>query len=405
MSLHKVAYYQFNLSFALVLGIESSCDDTGAAVLRGRTLVSECLASQMSSHLRFGGIIPPVAQDFHRSNIDNVVTSCLEKANVEPKELDAIAFTNRPGLALSLLVGIRYARYMSRKFNKPLIPIHHMHAHALTPRMENDSIKFPFMCLLISGGHTLITYVKDIDKFILLGESIDDAVGECFDKIARRLKLINLKHFQNKNGGQSIEEAARMCTDPTDKYHFPLMLKYYRDCQFSFAGLKNTALRSIRKEERNLGLDVDQVIPDYPDFCANVLGAATRHLCHRTQRAIEYCEGQGWFKDVNERQLIISGGVACNDFIHTALSQMCERMNFKAIRPSKKLCMDNGIMIGWNGVEKFNRNLDIVPPHKIDELDFYAKCPVGEIYIEKVKEQNISCNWIKIPILKPFARP
>ncbi|KAL7043859.1 hypothetical protein ACKWTF_001688 [Chironomus riparius] len=395
----------FSARSPLILGIESSCDDTGAAVLKGRTLISECLASQMKSHLSFGGIIPTVAQDFHRSNIDYVVTKCLENAKIEPTELDGIGFTNRPGLALSLLVGIRYARHMSRKYNKPLIPIHHMHAHSLTPRMENEDIKFPFMCLLISGGHCLLSYVKDIDSFLLLGESIDDAPGECLDKIARRLKLTNLRQFSNKNGGQSIEEAARMCTEPTDKYHFPLMLKYYRDCQFSFAGLKNTALRSIKNEERKLNLDVDAVLPDYLDFCANVLGALTRHLCHRTQRAIEFCEGQHWFDNVEERRLIISGGVACNDFIYTALSQMCENLNFKAIRPSKKLCMDNGIMIGWNAVEKFKRNLDIYPPSKIDDLDFYAKSPLGDSCIDNVKEKNMSCNWIKIPILKPFARP
>lgn len=279
-----------------------------------------------------------------------------------------------------------------------------MHAHALTVRMENE-IEFPFVCLLISGGHSLLTFVRDVNDFILLGDSIDDAPGEALDKIARRLKLRNLKQFDNKNGGQAIEEAAGMCKEPTVKYYFPLMLKYYRDCQFSFAGLKNVAFRHINKEEKRLALDVDQVIPDYPDFCSNVLGAITRHICHRTQRAVEFCYAQKWFEGVEHKRLVISGGVASNNFIFKALDELCESLNIKAIRPSRKLCTDNGIMIGWTGVELFRKNLDIYQPNRIDEIDFIAKCPVGEAYIEKVKEANMSCNWVKIPTLKPYARP
>lgn len=301
------------------------------------------------------------------------------------------------------MVGKRYARYLSRKYNKPLIPIHHMHAHALTVRMENQ-IEFPFLCLLISGGHSLLTFVRDVNDFLLLGDSIDDSPGEAFDKIARRLKLRNLKQFDNKSGGQAIEEAAGMCENPTDKYYFPLMMKFYRDCQFSFAGMKNVAFRHIARQEKVLNLDADEVLPDYPDFCANVLGATARHICHRTQRAIEFCEAQQWFDSVAQRRLVISGGVASNNFIFKALDEMCERINYKAIRPSRKLCTDNGIMIGWTGVELFRRNLDIYEPERIDQLDFTAKCPVGESYIEKVKAMNISCNWIKVPILKPYAR-
>jgi N6-L-threonylcarbamoyladenine synthase len=372
--------------------------------LRGNQLIGECLANQMRSHLRFGGIIPPLAQDYHRSNIDDVVKTCFERAQVKPEQLDAIAFTNRPGLPLSLIIGTRYARYLSRTYNKPLIPIHHMHAHALTPRMEMD-VKFPFLCLLISGGHSLLSYVKDIDDFTILGETIDDSPGECMDKIARMLKLINLKQFQNMSGGQAIEEAARMCKEPTAKYYFPLMLKYYRDCQFSFAGLKNTTMRHLRREKRAHSLDTDSVLPDFPDFCANLQGAIARHICHRTQRAIEYCEDEGLFSDAAERTLVISGGVACNDFIFESLRQMCEHLNFKTIRPSRRLCQDNGIMIAWNGVERFVRNLDICPVDKIYELDFYAKCPLGESHIDKVKEKNIACNWIKTSILKPYAKP
>lgn len=325
-------------------------------------------------------------------------------AQVRCEDLDAIAITNRPGLALSLMVGFRYARYLSRKYNKPIIPIHHMHSHALMVRMENEDVQFPFLCLLVSGGHSLLTFVRDVNDFILLGDSLDDAPGEAFDKIARRLKLRNLKQFDNMTGGQAIEEAAKLCTEPTDKYVFPLMLKHYRDCQFSFAGMKSRAERHIRRQEKDLNLDVDQVIPDYPDFCANVLGAITRHICKRTQRAIDYCEGENLFRDVKQKTLVISGGVASNDFIFTALDQMCKMMDFKAIRPSRKLCTDNGVMIGFTGVELFRRNLDICHPSQIDKLDYIPRSPVGESHIEKVKEKSIACDWLKIPLLKPYSR-
>lgn len=317
--------------------------------------------------------------------------------------MDAIAITNRPGLSLSLMIGFRYARYLSRKYNKPLIPVHHMHSHALMARMENE-IEFPFLCLLISGGHSLLTFVRDVNDFILLGESLDDAPGEAFDKIARRLKLRNLKKFDNRSGGQAIEEAAGLCKEPTDKYKFALMLQHYRDCQFSFSGIKSKAERSIRRQEKKLNLDVDQVIPDYPDFCANVLGAITRHICKRTQRAIEYCESESLFEGVKQKMLVISGGVASNNFIFTALDQMCQQMDFKAVRPSRKLCTDNGIMIAFTGVELYRRNLDICHPSKIDELDYASRCPVGESHIDKVREKYIACDWVKIPILKPFSR-
>lgn len=333
-----------------------------------------------------------------------MVTECLEKSEIKGEDLDAIAITNRPGLALSLKVGLMYARHLCRKYNKPLIPVHHMHAHALSAKIENN-VNFPFVCLLISGGHSLVTFVRDVNDFILLGDSLDDAPGEALDKIARHLKLRNLKQFDNKSGGQAIEEAAGLCKEPTDKYYFPLQLRFYRDCQFSFAGLKNVAKKHITREEKKLNLDVDQVIPDYPNFCANVLGAIARHICHRTQRAIEYCESNKWLDNVDQRTLVVSGGVASNNFIFNSLHQLCEIMNVKAIRPTRKLCTDNGIMIAYTGVELFRKNLDIIDPSNINNVDIYPKCIIGESYIDKVKEANMACNWAKIPILKPFARP
>ncbi|XP_058840777.1 probable tRNA N6-adenosine threonylcarbamoyltransferase, mitochondrial, partial [Topomyia yanbarensis] len=200
---------------------------------------------------RFGGIIPPVAQDFHRKQIENVVLKTFLQANLQFNEIDAIAVTNRPGLPLSLIVGVRYAKYLARKFNKPIIPIHHMEAHALMIRMTNN-IPFPYLCILLSGGHAILTLVKSARDFYILGETIDDAPGEMFDKIARRLKLRNIPQYAWLSGGQAIEKAAVKSLNPAT-YNFPVPLSKYRDCQFSFAGLKNSASRHILLQEKRLG--------------------------------------------------------------------------------------------------------------------------------------------------------
>lgn len=371
--------------------------------MRGNEILGEEIHTQRES-MMFGGILPPVAQASHRRNIERVVSESLRKANARFEELDAIAVTSRPGLKVSLTVGLRYAKHLSRKYQKPLIPIHHMEAHALAARIDND-VQFPFLCLLVSGGHSLLAVVEDVDQFLLIGDTIDDAPGEAFDKIARRLKLRNIPNYENINGGQAIEEAARLCNKPTDKYLFPFMMSRYRDCQFSFAGMKNIAKRHIMLQEKILQLEADEVIPDFPDFCANFLGASTRHICNRTQRAIEFCEKKGLMNGVDKKSLVVAGGVACNDFIFNALAELCAKLNYQAVRPSKKLCTDNGIMIAWNGVERFNQNKGICSPEAIDNIEPLASCQLGKSLIDQVKEENIKCEWVKISSLKPFMRP
>lgn len=217
--------------------------------------------------------MPPVAQDIHRANIENVVNKTFEIAGLTPKELDAIAVTNRPGeyfllqynlaflinqvlienyrpsgLPMSLIIGMRYAKHIARKYDKPIIPIHHMQAHALMARMTTP-IPFPFLCLLVSGGHSLLVFIEGTDRFRLLGETLDDAPGEALDKIARRLKLRNVAKYEHMSGGQAIELAALAGASQSSAYDFPLPLSKYRDCQFSFAGLKNTATRHILEQE------------------------------------------------------------------------------------------------------------------------------------------------------------
>lgn len=353
------------------------------------------------SYSRYGGIIPPIAQDLHRQNIEEVVQQSIDLSGHRFSDLDAIAVTNRPGLPLSLKVGLRYAKHLCRKYNKPLIPVHHMEGHALTARISSQ-VEFPFLCLLISGGHSLLVYVKSLNEFMLLGDSLDDAPGELFDKIARDLKLRNLVEFQNLSGGAAIEKATYMA-DKSQAFEYPLPLARYRDCQFSYSGLKNTARRHLLDMERKFEMATDEVIPCYPDYCAALMRAVTRHICHRTQRAIEFCETEEsfhFFPTGSKKTLVISGGVACNDFIFNALSDMTAQFGFETVRPEKRHCTDNGVMIAWNGVEKYRLGVDVVAEADFHKITVEKREPLGVSWIDRVKERQIACKWAKISSLK-----
>lgn len=354
----------------------------------------------MFLNCRHGGIIPPIAQQLHRENIEGVVKETFDAAApLTIADIDAIAVTTRPGLTLSLLVGTRYAKHLARTHKKPLIPIHHMEAHALTARID-PSVQYPFLCLLASGGHCLLTIVRAVDNFQLLGESLDDAPGEAFDKIARRMKLRNLPAFEWLNGGQAIETAASLASNP-DRYDFPLPLARQRNCQFSFAGLKNTAKRHIDRVERELQLAPDDVIPDYADFSAGYLRAIARHICHRTQRAIEWCEQEDVFAlESAKRQLIFSGGVACNNYLYGALQELALGFGYEVHRPPHKWCTDNGLMIAWNGVERWLENEEQYRRLDIDEVETHPKCALGVNVSRQVEHASIACKWAKLTIYK-----
>lgn len=311
-------------------------------------------------------------------------------------DVDAIAVTNRPGLTLSLSVGVRYAKHLARSYGKPLIPIHHMEAHALTVRASHN-VEYPYLCLLASGGHCLLTIVHNVNNFDLMGESLDDAPGEAFDKIARQLKLRNIPKYEWLCGGQAIEIASREACEP-DRFKFPLPLARQRNCQFSFAGLKNTAKRHISKAENELGLHPDQVMPYYQDFSAGFLRSIVRHLCHRTQRAIEYCEDSCLFSQNSRKQLVFSGGVACNDFAFNALTEMASHFGYEVQRPEPKYCTDNGLMIAWNGIEKWISDEENLKATNIDSIITHPKCPLGNNIIDRIEEASIACKWVKLNI-------
>lgn len=373
-----------------VLGIETSCDDTAAAILdtNGRILSHAC-HSQLKEHLHNGGIIPPIAKDLHAANIDRVISTALHQADMRMSDVDYIAVTNRPGLPLSLHVGVNFAKRLAIKYNKPIIPIHHMEAHALIGMLSHPELKFPFLVLLLSGGHAQIALVKDVNQFFLLGASLDDAPGETFDKIARRLKLRNLGHpFDEISGGAAIELMAKT-GDPLKFYNTNtfIPLQKERSCDFSFSGFKNFN-KLINRLEEEQQTEPDVPLDEAADIAASLQYLIACHIFKQLARAATFVERTRIYdkttqvtresllnnycdhmiEDTPENGLhlniVLSGGVACSDYFASCLSRFCS--SFKGYRDSttlsaviprpKHLCSDNGIMIAWNAVLKLRSN-------------------------------------------------
>ncbi|KAL1140837.1 hypothetical protein AAG570_000765 [Ranatra chinensis] len=323
------------------------------------------MRSQLQLHTLHGGILPPVASDLHERHIEDVVKEALASSVDENGtcSIDAVAVTTKPGMAASLLVGLRHAKQVCQRLGVPLVPIHHMEAHALT-------LEFPFLVLLISGGHCLLGIAEGVDKFVLLGKTLDDAPGEAFDKIARRLKLSNLAEFSNVSGGHAIEGAAAG-GDPS-RYHVAEPLLQYKNCDFSFAGIKNSTRAIIIAEENRDGVVGDELLKGVRDLCASVQVAIARHLLRRVIRGIFYYRHQQSFiKSLYFK--VVSGGVACNSFIRRSLETGCGPLGVELVAPPPRLCTDNGVMVAWNGVERWSRNLGIVPLEKLQVVDIQPK--------------------------------
>ncbi|XP_029155266.1 probable tRNA N6-adenosine threonylcarbamoyltransferase, mitochondrial isoform X2 [Nylanderia fulva] len=330
----------------------------------------------------------------HRQRITAVCEDALKSANLRLRDIDAIATTTKPGLPLSLAVGNTFGKYLSRISNKPYIPIHHMEAHALTVRME-ERIDFPYLVLLVSGGHSLLVIVENVNQFYTLGTTLDNAPGEIFDKIARRLKLANISEFSHMSGGQAIEMAANKATNPK-KFVFEPAMTGRRNCQFSFSGISNKALRYILKQEKEFAIDGNTIIPDVYNLCAALQIAVVKHMCLRTQRAMEFINNLNLISP-EKRTLVVSGGVACNNFLAKALEIVCLEKSFKFVRTPPRLCNDNGVMIAWNGVERWIANVGVI--RNRDEIEMIAvekKVPLGESWIERVQDANIKCKLVKL---------
>ncbi|KYN10595.1 PREDICTED: probable tRNA N6-adenosine threonylcarbamoyltransferase, mitochondrial [Trachymyrmex cornetzi] len=380
---------------AIILGIETSCDDTGCGIVdtTGKIL-SEAINSQHLTHLKHGGIIPSIAGEMHRQHITTVCEDALKSANLRLRNIDAIATTTKPGLFLSLDAGNKFGKYLSRIGNKPYIPIHHMEAHALTVRMV-QKVNFPYLVLLVSGGHSLLAIVENVDKFYTLGTTLDNAPGEVLDKIARRLKLATIPEFSHMSGGQAIESAASKAPDPT-KFFFEPILTKKRDCQFSFAGIWNRSFKYILDKEEIFDIANSAAIPNVYNFCAAIQLVFAKHICLRTQRAMEFINNTNLIPQ-EQRTLVISGGVACNNFLAKTLEIVCSERGFKFVRTPPRLCNDNGVMIAWNGAEKWMANINVLRDREETEMvSVENNASFGESWIERVRDANIKCKLVKL---------
>ncbi|XP_020488798.1 tRNA N6-adenosine threonylcarbamoyltransferase, mitochondrial [Labrus bergylta] len=386
-SLGRAAYSR------LVLGIETSCDDTGAAVLdETGHILGESLHSQTEVHLRSGGIIPPVAQQLHREHIERVVHEALERGNVDPCQLSAVAATVKPGMALSLGIGLEFSRKFVRQHNKPFIPIHHMEAHALTVRMLQP-VPFPFLVLLVSGGHSLLAVARGVDDFLVLGHSLDVAPGDALDKVARRLSLVKHPQCSTLSGGQAIELLAKdgdrtsiALTTPMGKIN---------DCCFSFTGLRNQVTMIIKKKEEEEGVEEGALLSCVNDIAAATQHTVATHLAKRTHRAILFCKANNLLTSSNPT-LVVSGGVASNQYIRKALTVITEREGVSLLCPPAKFCTDNGVMIAWNGVERMREEKGILPPNV--DVCYEPKAPLGVDMTAEVRAAGIRLPSVKITI-------
>ncbi|XP_043715993.1 probable tRNA N6-adenosine threonylcarbamoyltransferase, mitochondrial isoform X2 [Telopea speciosissima] len=364
----------------VVLGIETSCDDTAAAVVRGNgEILSQVVSSQADLLARYGGVAPKMAEEAHSQVIDQVVQQALEKANLAEMDLSAVAVTIGPGLSLCLRVGVQKARKIAGKFNLPIVGVHHMEAHALVARLMEEELRFPFLALLISGGHNLLILAHDVGQYVQLGTTIDDAIGEAYDKTARWLGL-----DMRRSGGPALEELAQEGDAHTVKFKVPM--KQHKDCNFSYAGLKTQVRLAIESRNVNNGIPISSASctdrSTRADIAASFQRVAVLHLEERCDRAIEWALNL----EPSVKFLVVSGGVASNKYVRTRLDEVVKKKGLQLVCPPPNLCTDNGVMVAWTGIEHFRLGrFDPPPPPDEPEdsvFDLRPRWPLGEEYSE-----------------------
>lgn len=303
-----------------ILAIESSCDETSVSIIKnGKEDIATIINSQIDVHTKYGGVVPEVASRLHLENITMVINECLEKANMKLENMDAFACTYAPGLLGSLLVGVEATKTLSLIYKKPLIAVNHMMGHIYANMLGND-LEYPLLSLIVSGGHTDLILMKDENTFEYLGQTLDDAIGEAYDKVAR---ILNLPY----PGGPNIEKYA-LQGKPT--YKMPNILND-DTYNFSFSGVKSH-INNLVHNEHQRGNEVNEY-----DIACSFQNCVTSHLVDKTKKALE---------KNSLRTLIISGGVASNSYIRNSLNSMCDSIGVKMYMPPKKYCTDNAAMIG-----------------------------------------------------------
>ncbi|MCR6629522.1 MAG: tRNA (adenosine(37)-N6)-threonylcarbamoyltransferase complex transferase subunit TsaD [Magnetospirillum sp.] len=328
----------------LILGVESSCDETAAAVVADdRTILADVVLSQLEEHRPFGGIVPEIAARAHLEHVDRLVAEAMARAGLRFDQLDAVAATGGPGLIGGVMVGVMTAKAIALAANKPFLAVNHLEGHALTARLTH-SIDFPYLLLLASGGHCQLLAVLGVGRYKRLGTTIDDAAGEAFDKVA---KMVGLGY----PGGPQVQAWAAK-GDP-ERFALPRPMKGKPGCDFSFSGLKN----AVRLLVETLPQPLSE--RDVADVCAAFQAAVADSVGDRTRRAVAEFT-RNWPEG---RHLVVAGGVAANSALRAMLEKVASAGGLTFLAPPLKLCTDNAAMIAWAGVERFRLGLT-------DRLDF-----------------------------------
>ena len=335
-----------------ILGIETSCDETAAAVIRRNgdgsgAILADVVRSQIKDHAPYGGVVPEIAARAHVMVLDRLVKQALAEAQLGFADMDGIAATAGPGLLGGVIVGLTTAKAIALAHGKPLLAVNHLEGHALTPRLIG-ACEFPYLLLLISGGHTQFQIVEGVGRYRRLGTTIDDALGEAFDKVA---KLVGLDY----PGGPQVEIHARRGLGR--RFDFPQPLKGRNDCNFSFSGLKT----AVREVVLDLGALTEQ---DVNDVCASFEAAVAETIEDRLRHAIETF--RELHPDVVTPALIVAGGVAANATLKAVFEQAAAGHGFRLIVPPARLCTDNAAMIAWAGAERLALGL-------VDDLGVAAR--------------------------------
>ncbi len=313
----------------IVLGIETSCDETAASICSNGEILSNIVSSQ-HVHKKFGGVIPEIASREHEKYLNVIVNSAIEDSGIKLLDLDAIAVTQGPGLSGTLLTGISFAKGLALGLNIPIIPINHLEAHIFANFLSEKNLNFPFVCLLVSGGHTQLWNVKNIDEYYLLGETLDDAAGEAFDKGARILKL-------GYPGGPEIEKIGKN-GDPK-AIDFPRSLLGKKSLDFSFSGLKTSLLYYMDSYDKNDSVTINDIAASYQQAIIDTLTI-------KLERAVEFTKS---------KNCVIAGGVASNTQLRFTIKN---KLGINVYYPSMKYCTDNGAMISFLGEIKLSQGIN-----------------------------------------------
>lgn len=306
-----------------ILAVESTCDETAVSIVRdGRQVLTDCIASQVELHRIYGGVVPEIASRMHIEAIYGLADQALERSGLTREDIDAVAVTYAPGLIGAVLVGVNFAKAAALAMNKPLIPVHHIRGHIAANYIAYPELKPPFLCLVVSGGHTLIVDVQDYTKMEILGSTLDDAAGECFDKVGRVLGM-------PYPGGAALDRAAQQGDDT--KYDLPRSRPGANPYDMSFSGLKTATLNLIHHAEQ-VGEELD-----INSLCASFTAAVSDTLVPRVVMALQ---------QTGRKQLAVAGGVAANSRIRKDILEAAEKLGVSVYLPPLNLCGDNAAMIG-----------------------------------------------------------